>query len=162
MNKESTEQMSLPAFGGFDENNFIRLLFRARRLQDLQQRYTRKLLQLLPVPEEFATFPSSFYLTATNFAKILERYYPGSVKQKNTTKFTIPLLELYHYLRISFEQEAQPVAGIIRFIRTYEADKIIGVNSSGEPTNIMTVISDSEGRILSAYPGISNPQTHVV
>lgn len=159
MNNNSMEFSSQQITGGFDETNFIRLMFRAKRSQKLQQAYSKRLLQLFPVPEEYTTFPSSYFLTPYNFATILERYYPGSWKHHNVTKFTIPLLEVYQYIHSAYEQHATPITGVIRYSRELHADKIIGISRSGSPTNIMTVISDHEGRILSAYPGLFTPKT---
>jgi len=83
----------------------------------------------------------------------LERHYYKIHRHPGTSKFTVPLTELLAYLRDASIEPATPIPGILSCKRTLQADKTIGIDYEQLPTNLITVLTDPGGTIITAFPG---------
>jgi hypothetical protein len=57
---------------------------------------------------------------------------------------------------IKAAESATPVPSIGgRFVRTVDAGRMVGTDiTTGQPTSIYTVVTDSSGQLVTAYPGV--------
>jgi hypothetical protein len=62
--------------------------------------------------------------------------------------------EILSYLRDISAEPGIPLAGSLDFRRTVNVGKIVGFDQDQLPTSYITVLTDSGGRIMTAFPGI--------
>ena len=113
----------------------------------------------LPMKDRKKLFRKTYYITVTALAHILERHYYKIPRHPASSKFTVPVLELLCFLRDAASEPADPIPGTLNWKRTLAATGIIGIDRDHVPTNLITVLTDSGGRIITAFPGAyqSNP-----
>lgn len=70
-----------------------------------------------------------------------------------TSKFTVPVTEILSHLRDAFIASVAPIPGSLNFQRVVDVCNIIGFDRNRLPTTCITVITDSGGRIITAFPG---------
>jgi hypothetical protein len=138
---------------GFDEDQWMKLLFLISDTQNWLNETQKGLLYQLPIEGKKKFCRKSYYLSATALAHILERHYIKIPRHPHTSKFTVPVIEIMSLIRDCFAQPSIPISGSNFVQRIGEAGKEIGIDQSGRPTKILTVVSDSGGRILTAFPG---------
>jgi hypothetical protein len=148
------EPMASPGAAGFCEEEWMRLLFllsdTSEWLDDLQ----RRLLHQLPVNDRKRLFRRSYYLTAPALAHILERHYHKIPRHPGTGKFTIPVAAMLHCLRQAGDTEPQPMPGSPHYKRVWQADSAVGFDKNGNPTAFITVLTDTGGKLVTAFPGL--------
>ncbi|MET0393761.1 MAG: hypothetical protein ABW019_11505 [Chitinophagaceae bacterium] len=143
-----------PHGAAFCEEEWMRLLFllsdTAAWLDDLG----RRLFHQVPVAGRKRLFRRSYCLTAPALTHILERHYYKIARHPGAGKFTIPVADILHQLRQAGELPPEPVPGSLNDKRVWEADSQVGVDKEGLPTAIITILTDSGGRIVTAFPGL--------
>ena len=141
---ENTNQLSNhPAF---NESEWIRLLF---LLNDTQLWMNDLLLN------------ACMKLPMKDRKNILERHYYKISRHPASSKFTVPVLDLLCYLRDAASEPAAPIPGTLDWKRTLAAAGIIGIDRHHVPTNLITVLSDAGGRIITAFPGAYQSNPHL-
>ncbi len=70
---------------------------------------------------------------------------------QNEAKGIVP--ELLCYLRDISDKPATPIPGSSYLLRTINVNKIIGFDIKQVPTTYITIVTDSNGWILTAFPG---------
>ena len=137
----------------FNEQEWMRLVFLLADTQGWMDELCREIYMQLPVHNKRKFLRKSYYLTVTVMAHILERHYYKINRYPQAGKFTVPVLELLHYLRDAAEIVPEPVNGSLNFYRVLKTDKIIGYDKQGNGTDSITVLTDSGGKVVTAFPG---------
>ena len=96
-----------------------------------------------------------YYLTASALAHILERHYYKINRYPHAGKFQIPVIEILNYIREAHASPATPASGNNNFQRTMQTPEPIGFDKNGQSTNIITILTDGGGKIITAFPGES-------
>jgi hypothetical protein len=60
------------------------------------------------------------------------------------------------YIRDSFGEPPQPIAGVSHMQRVTDVGKIIGFDKYGVYTSFITVLTDTTGSVITAFPGLLN------
>jgi hypothetical protein len=139
---------------GFCEEEWIKLLYTISDTQQWVDELGRSLFQYLPLTDKRKLFRKTYYLTAPALVHILERHYYKVPRHPGAGKFTIPLLDMLHYLREAGSRLAVLLNGSFTYIRVMEAERVIGFDRNNIPTRQITVLTDSGGKIITAFPGI--------
>jgi hypothetical protein len=139
---------------GFDEEEWIRLLFLVSDLQQWLEDIEKRLFLTVPVGGKKKLFRKDFYLTAKSFAHIIERHYYKISRHPEAGKFTIPVPDLLALLKQTRHLPTTPIPGRDGIYREVDVGKIIGYDRAGRNTSFVTLISHPQGRIETAFPGI--------
>lgn len=148
--ENSNQQSNPPAF---NESEWIRLIFLLSDTQHWMNEMIQQSFLKLPLKDSKKLFRKTYHLTVSGLAHILERHYYKIHRHPGTSKFTVPLTELLAYLRDASIEPATPIPGILSCKRTLQADKTIGIDYEQLPTNLITVLTDPGGTIITAFPG---------
>jgi hypothetical protein len=149
------EPVALPAAqSGFCEEEWMKLLFLLSDTEQWVDDLTHRMFRCLPVEDKKRLFRRSYYLTATALAHILERHYYKIPRHPGTGKFTIPVTGILHWLREAGNEPAVPMPGSLNYKRVLEAPCPIGFDKEGKATSMITVITDTGGKIVTAFPGM--------
>lgn len=138
----------------FNEEAWIKLIFLLSDTQDWLNELANGALMQVPMKNRKRLLRKTYYLPLSSLAHILERHHFKIPRHPGTSKFTIPVVEILSYLRDISDEPGTPVAGSLDFKRTVNVGKIVGFNRDQLPTTYITVLTDSGGRILTAFPGI--------
>ena len=139
---------------GFDEEEWIRLLFLVSDLQEWMEDLEKRLFLVVPVGDKKKLFRKDFYLTARTFAHIIQRHYHKVARHPEAGKFTVPVPHLIDLLKQTRHMPTTPIPGRDGVYRVVDTGKIIGYDRAGRNTTFLTLISHPEGRIETAFPGI--------
>lgn len=139
----------------FNEQEWLRLLFLLSDTQTWLDDMARQAFSQLPVADKKKFLRKSYYLTVPVLAHILERHYHKIPRYPQVGKFTIPVVEILHYIREGFSLPVSNVPGFSGFQRILDAGKPIGYDKNGTPVEIMTILTDGGGKIITAFPGLS-------
>lgn len=139
--------------GSFNEEQWLHTLFLISDIQTWLDELQAKLIYQLPVKNRKKLLCKSHYLTAAALAHILERHYFKIPRYPNAGKFTIPVTAIVSYIRDAVNQPAEPVPCSGNLQRILDAGQHIGFDQYGKPANIITVLSDTGGKIVTAFPG---------
>jgi|GEM_PF-1213016 len=139
---------------GFDEEEWIRLLFLVSDLQDWVEDLEKRLFLVVPVHGKKKLFRKDFYLTARTFAHIIQRHYHKVARHPEAGKFIVPVPHLLELLKQTRHIPTIPIPGRDGVYRVADIGKIIGYDRTGRNTSFVTLISHPEGRIETAFPGI--------
>ncbi len=93
-----------------------------------------------------------YRLSIHAFAHIIERHYYKTLRYPGTGKFDIPLSAILQLIKDAAVMDATPMKGSQYFKRILPVNSIIGITKNGEPSSAMTVITDEQGNIITAYP----------
>lgn len=137
----------------FNENEWIRLIFLLSDTQNWMNDIAMNAIMQVPMKDRKKLFRKTFYMSVTALAHIIERHYYKIPRHPETSKFTVPLIEMLNYLRDASKENTTPIPGSINFQCTLDTGKIIGIDGDHLPTSLITVLTDSGGRILTAFPG---------
>ena len=137
----------------FNEEQWLKMLFLISDTQTWLNELVRGIIFQLPIEDKKKLFRKAFYLTAPVLAHILERHYYKIQRYPGIGKFTIPVIDILSYLRDAFREPTTPVLGTLNIQRVIDKGIVIGFDKNGHSTNILTVITDSSGRIITAFPG---------
>ena len=137
----------------FDEQQWMKILFLISDTQEWLDQVQRQIICQVPFQNKRKIFQKTFYLPVTSLAHILEGHYYKIHRFPGNSKFTISISEIVSFIRDASEQLPDLISGTNNFQRKLKTDKTIGLNLQGEPTDIITIITDAAGRILTAFPG---------
>jgi hypothetical protein len=138
----------------FNEEAWIKLIFLLSDTQDWLNELANGALMQVPMKNRKRLLRKTYYLPLSSLAHILERHHFKIPRHPGTSKFTIPVPEILSFLRDISEEPGTPVAGSLDFKRTVNVSKIVGFDRDQLPTTYISVLTDSGGRILTAFPGI--------
>lgn len=151
------EAVALTPPGGsvpFPEEEWLRLLFLLGDTEQWLDELSYRLFQSLPLRDKKKLFRQGYYLTAGRLAHILERHYHRIPRHPGTGKFTIPVPDILHWLREAGQRPAEPIPGCGNYKRIVEAGIPVGFDRHGQPACTITILTDSGGRIVTAFPGV--------
>jgi len=139
----------------FNEQQWLRLLFLLSDTQVWLDDMAKEFFLRLPLQDKKKFFRKTYYLTISSLAHIVERHYYKINRYPQAGKFHIPLTDLLNYIREAATLPATPVRGCLNFERTIETEQPVGFDKNGNSTNVITIVTDGGGRIITAYPGQS-------
>lgn len=153
---EPTEQQANPIQNNpqFNEEAWIKLIFLLSDTQDWLNELVNGAVMQVPMKNRKRLLRKTYYLNVSALAHILQRHYFKIPRHPDTSKFTIPVPEILSYLRDISTEPGVPVAGSLNFRRTVDVHKTVGFDRDQLPTTHITVLTDSGGRIITAFPGI--------
>ncbi len=137
----------------FNEQEWLRLLFLLADTQTWIDDMSKQCFRQLPLADKKKFLRKTYYLTASALAHILERHYYKINRYPHAGKFHIPIIDILHYIREAHSLPANPISGCLNFQRTMHAEQPIGFDKNGNQTNIITILTDTGGKIITAYPG---------
>ncbi len=114
----------------------------------------------LPVADKKKFLRKTYYLTTSALAHILERHYYKINRYPHAGKFTIPVVDILHYIREAFSLPVSPVPGCLNFQRIAHTDQSVGFDKNGQSTGNITILTDGGGKIITAFPGLYNATQH--
>jgi len=138
----------------FNEEAWIKLIFLLSDTQDWLNELANGAVMQVPMKNRKRLLRKTYYLTVSSLAHILERHFYKIPRHPETGKFTISVPEILSYLRDISAEPGTSIAGSLNFRRTVNVGKIVGFDQDQLPTAFITVLTDSGGRILTAFPGI--------
>jgi hypothetical protein len=142
----------IPAIN-FNEAQWLKLVFLLADTQQWINDMAREAFLQLPVTDKKKCFRKNYYLTVEAMAHILERHYYKINRHPQTGKFHIPVIEIVQLIRDAADLPVTPVPGNANFYRSMQTANIIGYDKDGNPANIVTVVTNAGGKIITAFPG---------
>jgi hypothetical protein len=147
------EQEHISNTPAFNEDAWIKLILLLSDTQDWLNELVTVAVMQVPLKNKKRLLRRTYYLSISSLAHILERHYYKILRHPETSKFTISVPEILSYLRDVSAQPGTPIAGSLDFRRTVDVRKVIGFDRNQLPTSYITVLTDSGGRIITAFPG---------
>jgi len=141
----------------FNEQDWLKLLFLLNDTQNWLDEMCREAIYQLPVNEKRKFRRKSYYLTIPAIAHILEKHYSKIQRYPQAAKFTLPVVEILNLIRDAYSLPVSPVPGTLNYQRIVDAGQPVGYDRSGLSVQIMTIITDAGGKIITAFPGYANP-----
>jgi hypothetical protein len=138
----------------FNEQDWLKLLFLLNDTQNWLDEMCRESLYQLPVNEKRKFRRKNYYLTIPALAHILEKHYHKVQRYPHAAKFHLSLVEILNYIRDAYSLPTSPVPGCKNHQRIVDAGQLVGYDRSGNPANILTIITDQGGKIVTAFPGL--------
>lgn len=145
----------------FNEDEWLRLIFLLSDTQNWLNELVNGAVLRVPMKDRKKLFRKSYYITVNALAHIMERHYYKIPRYPNVSKFTISVVEILSLLREANTEPFTPVIGSTYLKRVIETGSIIGHDFNQLPTSLLTVLTDSGGRILTAFPGCMKSQTSI-
>jgi hypothetical protein len=136
----------------FSETEWLKLLFVLSDTQEWLNNMNKELFNQLPISKR-RFISRDYYLAVTSLAHILERHYYKINRYPHAGKFNIPVTDILNYLREAYE--ILPVANGLIFYRSMQTALPVGHDKNGNETNVITVLTDAGGKIITAFPGTS-------
>ncbi|MCH5683104.1 hypothetical protein LWM68_01680 [Niabella sp. W65] len=87
-------------------------------------------------------------------AHILERHYAPMARHPGADKFTISVELIVFIIKEAFAAEAKPAPQSCNYQRVWDAGSIVGYDVAGSATQVVAVIADAAGRIITAFTGV--------
>ncbi|MFC0772559.1 hypothetical protein [Terrimonas alba] len=143
----------------FNEPEWLKLLFLLADTQQWLDDMSKEMFIHLPLGDKKKFLRKNYYLSISALAHIIERHYYKIPRYPNTGKFHIPLTEILHHIREAHALHANPVNGSLNFQRIINTGQPIGFDKAGQPTTIITILTDGGGKIITAFPGTVNNET---
>jgi hypothetical protein len=140
-------------FTMLNEPHFIKLIFTLADTQAWLDELCHETYNSIPVLCKRKFRSSTYYLSVTALAHILERHYYKIPRHPDAGKFHITLIEILHYIKEAQPMPLTPVAGKATFQRTLQTNQHIGFDRNGLPATHITVITNASGNIITAFPG---------
>lgn len=137
----------------FNETQWIKLLFLLADTQNWIDDLAKDAFSQLPLSNKKQCFRKTYYLTASTLAHILERHYYKINRHQQAGKFYIPLIEIVQLIRDAAHIPATPLEGLLNFQRTLSSANNIGYDKDANPVKTITILTDSGGKIITAFPG---------
>jgi hypothetical protein len=138
----------------FNEESWIKLIFLLSDTQDWINELVNGAVLQVPMKNRKRLLRKTYYLNVSALAHILQRHYFKIPRHPDTSKFTIPVAEILSYIRDISTEPGIPVDGSLNFRRTVDVHRTVGFDRDQLPTTHITVLTDSGGRIITAFPGI--------
>ena len=142
-----------PETNNLSEDQWLNILFLISDTQTWLDEIHEGLIHQLPVKNRKRLLRKAHYLTAAALAHILERHYYKIHRYPQAGKFTISIADIVRCIRDAINEPAVPVPNSINLQRTADTGEHIGFDRYGKATNIITVLSDAGGKIVTAFPG---------
>jgi hypothetical protein len=146
----------------FNEDEWLRLIFLLSDTQNWLNELVSGAILRVPMKDRKKLFRKSYYITINALAHIMERHHYKILRYPNVSKFTIPVIDILSLLREANTAPAAPVPGSLYFKRLIDTGYIIGHDYNQLPTSLLTVLTDSGGRIITAFPGFMKEQTSLL
>jgi hypothetical protein len=146
----------------FNEDEWLKLIFLLSDTQDWLNEMVSGAVMQLPMNNKKRLFRKTYYITISSLAHILERHYYKIPRHPDSGKFTIPIPEILSHLRDISSEPGTPIPGSLDLQRTVNVHKVIGFDRNQLPTTYITVLTDSGGRIMTAFPGIFAPRPIII
>jgi hypothetical protein len=156
------EQIEISNQPPFNEDEWLKLIFLLSDTQDWLNEMVSGAIMQVPMNSRKRLFRKNYYITISSLAHILERHYYKMPRHPDSGKFTIPIPETLSHLRDISAEPGTPIPGSLDMLRTVNVNKIIGFDRNQLPTTYITVLSDSGGRITTAFPGIFVPKPTII
>lgn len=137
----------------FNEAAWLKLVFLLADTQAWVDDLAKEALRRIPIPDKKKFLRKSYYLSISTLAHIPERHYYKINRYPHAGKFHISPIEILHQIREAYSIQPASLKGSQNFYRIKEASKPVGFDKYGQPTNIITILTDAGGRIITAYPG---------
>ena len=137
----------------FNEQQWLKLLFLLADTQTWLDDMAKDCLSQLPVSGKKILGRKTYYLTPQSLAHIVERHYYKISRYPHAGKFHISVCEIVHYLREASHLPAAAIPGSMNFRRVLKTNGPIGFDKNGSPTNLIIIVTNASGRIITAYPG---------
>lgn len=137
----------------FNEDEWLKLLFLLNDTQNWLNELVNGIIMQVPMKDRKKLFRRTYYISVTSLTHIMERHYYKVLRHPETSKFTIPVAKILSYLRDASFEQAIPIAGSLNFQRIINTGTVIGFDRDRLPTSYIMVVTDSGGRIITAYPG---------
>lgn len=137
----------------FNEDEWIRLIFQLNDTQSWLNELIISAVIQAPMKDRKKLFRKTYYITIKALAHIIERHYYKILRYPETSKFTIPIVEILSFLRDASTEQTTPVSGSLNFQRVIDTGKVIGFDRNRLPTTYITILTDSGGCIITAFPG---------
>jgi hypothetical protein len=138
----------------FNEDPWIKAIFLLSDLQGWLQESEKSLFYQLPISGKKGLFRAHYYLSARALAHILERHYYSISRHPQCGKFTIPVAEIVNYIRQAATLPTAPVPQSIHLQRVMTTGTTVGFDQHSRPVNTITILTDTGGRIVTAFPGL--------
>ena len=135
----------------FSEAEWLKLLFMLADTQEWLNDMNKVLYNQLPISKK-RFISKEYYLPVTVLAHILMRHYFKIYRYPQAGKFTIPVMDILNYIRDAYSLVPAAIGGG-NYKRTIEATATVGVDKHGQETNIITILTDVGGKIITAFPG---------
>ena len=88
-------------------------------------------------------------------------HYYKIPRHPDSGKFTISIPDILSHLRDISAAPETPIPGSLDIQRTVNVNKTIGFHRNQLPTSDITVLTDSGGRIITAFPGLNPVRTGI-
>ena len=156
------EQIEIHNSPPFNEDEWLKLIFPLSDTQAWLNELVSGAIMQVPMKSRKRLFRKNYYITISSLAHILERHYYKIPRHPDSGKFTIPIPEVLSHLRDISSEPGTPIPGSLDLQRTVNVHKIIGFDRNQLPTTYITVLADSGGRIMTAFPGIFAPRPIII
>lgn len=140
----------------FIESEWLKLLFLLGDMQTWIGKTEKDLFRKVPGSDKKRFFCKTYYLTAADFAHIIERHYHKIPRHMDAGKFTVPVPDILNCIRSAASQVPVELKGTLNFYREFDTGKEIGFDRAGVATTMITVITTPGGAIRTAFPGKMN------
>lgn len=137
----------------FNEQEWINLIFLLSDTQEWIDDMTKEMFGRLPCPGKKKFMRKNYYLSVTALAHIIERHYYKINRHPHTGKFTISFTEILHHIKEAGAIPPMPLSGSLNYYRVYQSETLVGHDKSGTITNLLTILTDGGGKIITAFPG---------
>lgn len=137
----------------FIESEWLKLLFLLGDMQNWLSKMEKDLFYKVPGTKRKKFFRNNCRLSAAVFAHIIERHYHKIPRHPDTGKFTIAVPAILEALRQAAATEPRPMPGCQNFFREADTGEPIGYDRAGQPTSVISIITDANGAVLTAFPG---------
>ncbi|MCF3110990.1 hypothetical protein LL912_19545 [Niabella sp. CC-SYL272] len=138
----------------FNEAQWLQVLFLLADTQCWLQQSQEQLIWQLPVKNRKKLLRKNWYLSAKALAHILERHYYKVPRHPLASKFTLSIPAIAAAIRDAYQQPPAPVPDSELLQRVWDTGAPVGYDTTGRVVNILTVITDAAGEIITAFPGI--------
>ena len=135
----------------FNEEQWLKLLFALSDTQEWVNDLNKGLFNQLHISKK-RFISKDYYLTVTTLAHILERHYYKINRYPHAGKFNIPVTDILNYIRDAYAITPVAINGT-NFQRAIQTAAPIGHDKDGNETNIITILTDAAGKIITVFPG---------
>ncbi|MGE9311591.1 hypothetical protein ACLOAU_08095 [Niabella sp. CJ426] len=144
----------------FNEAQWLRILFLIADTEKWLQQLHKDIFYQLPLKQHKKLLRNNWWLSASVLAHILERHYAPMARHPGAGKFTIGVERIVSIIKEAFAATPKPVQQSCNYQRVWDAGSIVGYDVCGSATQVVTVIADAAGRIITAFPGIIGNAMH--
>jgi hypothetical protein len=148
---EQPEQ--IPQGISFNEDEWLKLIFLLNDTQNWLNELVSGAVMQVPLKDKRRLFRKTYYISVPALTHITERHYYKIMRHPEASKFTIPIVEILSHLRDASAEPTTPVSGSLHFQRVFDVGRVIGLDRSRQQTSLITILTDSAGRIITAFPG---------